>query len=227
MTFCRLLLPLFLVAVSAAASEQNTTSAQTRERLKARLAEEAARKPAAATPAPKAAVSAPAPAATSQSPAPASQPLAEQNPILASPAPASPAARAAAAESDKEAKAKARAEPPTMMPKMEVRRSRITELDRQLAKQEKEIEREKKNTKPTEVDKALNDSKIARPLAIFGGESAEFRQRVASERVGLMEDEKDLIEAIARAKTKEEKASLQRQLDLVRAQRRELDRSLR
>ena len=78
-----------------------------------------------------------------------------------------------------------------------------------------------------EVDLALNDSKIAKPLSIFGGESAQFRQRVASERVELMESEKDLIEAIARAKTKQEKEELQKQLDELRKFRRELEKSLK
>ena len=77
------------------------------------------------------------------------------------------------------------------------------------------------------MDSALNDSKITRPLAIFGGDSAQFRQRVASERVQLMEAEKDVMEAIARAKTKPEKAELQKQLDELRTMRRELDKSLR
>ena len=93
--------------------------------------------------------------------------------------------------------------------------------------EEQDIAREKKNTKPSEVDKELNDSKIAKPLAIFGGESTQFRQRVSNERVSLMEDEKDLIEAIAHAKTKADNAELQKQLDALRAERRELEKALR
>jgi sensor histidine kinase regulating citrate/malate metabolism len=42
-----------------------------------------------------------------------------------------------------------------------------------------------------------------------------------------MEAEKDLIEAIAHARTKEEKAELQKQLDELKAMRRQLDKSLR
>ncbi|MGH7944539.1 MAG: hypothetical protein ACREH8_19085 [Opitutaceae bacterium] len=118
-------------------------------------------------------------------------------------------------------------EPPTVLPKVEVKKGRITELDQQLAKQEQAIARERKNLKTSEVDAALNDTKIARPLSIFGGESSQFRKRVASERVELMEAEKDLIEAIARAKTKAGKQELQKQLDELKAFRRELDKSLR
>jgi hypothetical protein len=128
----------------------------------------------------------------------------------------------------KETVTKAAPQPPaTVLPKVEVKRDRITVLDQKLAKQEEDIAREKKNTQPSEVDLALNDSKIAKPLSIFGGESAQFRKRVASERVELMEAEKDIIEAIARAKTKKEKEELQKQLDELRAVRRELEKTAR
>jgi len=145
--------------------------------------------------------------------------------------PASPAAATTPAATPATTAAPSRKEtsrePATVLPKVEVRKSRITVLDQQLAKQEEDIARERKNLKPSEVDLALNDAKIAQPLAIFGGESTQFRQRVASERVQLMEAEKDIIEAIARARTKEEKAELQKQLDEIRSFRRELDKTLR
>ncbi len=127
----------------------------------------------------------------------------------------------------KDAVAAAKQLPPTVLPKVEVKKGRITVLDQQLAQQDEAIAREKKNLKSSEVDLALNDSKIAQPLAIFGGDSAQFRKRVASERVELMEAEKDVMEAIARSKTKKEKDDLQKQLDELRAMRRELDKSLR
>lgn len=123
--------------------------------------------------------------------------------------------------------ARAAATPPTVLPKMEIRNSRITELDQQVAKQEREIAREKENTKPTEVDRALNDSKVAKFLSLFGGESAGHRAGIAQERVSLMEAEKDLLEAMKTARTKEEKAELQKQLDELKAFRRELEKSLR
>lgn len=150
---------------------------------------------------------------------PAPEPAGDTNPLLARPAPA--------ATTSTSSTPAAKAEPATVLPKVEVRKDRITKLDQQLAKQDQDIAREKKNTKPSELDKALNDDKIAKPLAIFGGESTQYRKQVASERVSLMEDEKDLIEAIAHAKTKEEKAELQKQLDFVRQERRELEQSLR
>ncbi len=125
------------------------------------------------------------------------------------------------------ANASAAKEQATVLPKVEVRRERITELDVQIAKQEQDIARERKHTKTSELDGALNDAKIARPLSIFGGDSTQFRKGVASERVSLMEAEKDLLEAMKTAKTKEEKASLQKQLDEIRAMRRELDKTMR
>ncbi|MEX2044758.1 MAG: hypothetical protein WD941_05340 [Opitutus sp.] len=117
--------------------------------------------------------------------------------------------------------------PPVVLPQVDVRNARITGLDQQLASQEKAIARERKNIAATEGDKALNDMRIAKPLAIFGGESTQFRQHVATERVELMEAEKDLIEAIAHARTPGEKAELQKQLNELKAMRRELDRTLR
>jgi hypothetical protein len=173
--------------------------------LKARIAEDA--KKAEKNAAPKQAAS-----TTGSSPA---------SPSAATP-PASPPATTAAPSRQKAPK-----EPATVLPKVEVKKSRITVLDQQLAKQEADIARERKNLKASEVDLALNDAKVAQPLAIFGGESAQFRQRVASERVQLMEAEKDIIEAIARARTKDERAELQKQLDEIRAFRRELDKTLR
>ena len=140
---------------------------------------------------------------------------ADQNPLLA------PGARIT--DSDSTKKGQKGAEPATMLPKMDVRSGRITKLDQQIAKQNQDIRREREYTKPTELDKALNNPKLAKPLAIFGGESDAYRSQVSRERVSLMEDEKSLLEEIALAKTKQERAELQRQVDELRAYRRQLD----
>jgi hypothetical protein len=141
---------------------------------------------------------------------------------------------AAAAKDSKPAdaaaeKAKAKAEPATVLPKVQVNRGPINNnpIDGQIIEQEKEIAHEKQAAKPTELDKALNSPKIAKPLAIFGGESSSHRSTVTSERVQIMEEERDLLEAMKAAKTKEEKAELQKQIDQLRAYRRELEKSLR
>lgn len=189
-------------------AEEPETKTNMKEVLRARMAEEAKKK---------------APAAPAPTPAPA--PGTEQKPDQPAPAAQAPAT-ATTAKEDKAA-AKPANQPATVLPKVEVKKGRITELDMQIAKQEQDIAREKKNLKPTETDLALNDAKIAKPLAIFGGESAQFRKRVASERVELMEAEKDILEAMKLARTKEEKEKLQKELDEIRAVRRDLEKSAR
>lgn len=193
-----------LTATMLHAEEAPKSSA--RELLKARVAEDAKKtEPRKAAPATNA----------GEASSPNSKPAAATSPEPKSDA--SPAAANAAAAKQS----------PTVLPKVEVKKGRITELDQKLAKQEQDIAREKKNLKSSEVDNALNDAKVARPLAIFGGDSTQFRKGVASERVELMEAEKDILEAMAHAKTKEEKAALQKQLDALKAMRRELDKTMR
>jgi len=118
-------------------------------------------------------------------------------------------------------------EPPQVLPKFEVKVAPITELDRQLDKENRESAREKQNTKPTPLDDALNGPKISHALAIFGGQSDDYRAGMAKERVRMIEDEKDLIEEIAQAKTPGEKKELQETLDAIRDMRRDLEHSLR
>jgi hypothetical protein len=122
---------------------------------------------------------------------------------------------------------KAKKQDPTMLPQVEVRRDRVTVLDVKIAEQERDIAAEKVNTHPTELDKALNDSKVTKALSFLGGESAQHRATVANERVHLMEAEKDILEAMKVARTKDEKQELQKQLDEIRTMRRELESSLR
>jgi hypothetical protein len=210
----RIVLASLLLALPALvrAADEPAGPLSAREMLRARLAEEAKAKngkPAPGTPAAAAPITETAKAIVEGT---------EKNPIVASPGNAT---------ADGATKTEAKKEPATVLPKMEVKKHRITELDQQLAKQDEAIAREKKNTKPSEMDKALNDEKIAKPLSIFGGESTQYRKQVANQRVALMEDEKDLLEAIAQAKTKEEKTQLQKQLDALRAERRELEKAMR
>ena len=185
------------------------------EVLRARLAEAAKKQ--AATPASKAAAAPAAAAKDKGTPA-----AAATTPVTAptKKSAESPPGAAAAAEKTKNEK-------PTILPKVEVQQRRITELDREMHQQELDIAREQAKTKPTEMDKALNDSKVAKALSIFGGESNAYRANVAKERVSLMEEEKDLIEAIAHAKTKEEKEELRKQLEELKAMRRMLEKSLK
>jgi hypothetical protein len=204
-----------LLATAAFAQTPATEQAEpprtsVREALRARAAEDAKKAPAAkATP----------PANPSRPATPSQAPTAT--------APAE-AATAAASDSAKPEGDKAAT---TVLPKMEVRKGKFSERDYQLAqdlhRQEQEIEREKKNLKVSETDAALNNSKVASALSVFGGESAQFRKRIAAERVELLEAEKDIIEQIAIAQKPEEKKLLQKQLDELREMRRQLDKSLR
>jgi hypothetical protein len=183
-----------------------------REALRARAAEDAKKAPTA-----KPAASAPA-----------------NRPPAASTTPAAPSAAAAAlSDSGESAVTRTEGEKPTttVLPKMEVRKGKFSERDYKLAqdlhKQDQEIEREKRNLKISETDAALNNSKVSAALSVFGGESAQYRKRVAAERLELLEAEKDIIEQIAIAQKPEEKQILQKQLDELREMRRQLDKSLR
>lgn len=206
----RLLLAFVLAVAARAADEPEAPRPSAREILRARVAEDAKKKGPAVKSAP---IQPAAKAAPAQAPATPAASTKEEAPAQPIPAPAN--------------KSTTGKEPATVLPKVEVKKERLTVLDVEIAKQEEAIARERKNVKTTEADLALNDSKIAKPLAIFGGESAQFRKRVAAERVELMEAEKDILEAMKRARTREEKAELQKQLDELRTARRELDKTLR
>lgn len=208
------LLSAFLGPAVRAADEPEPKS-HMKEVLRARADEETRKKP---LPPPRTPPPATAPAPGAAKPTPPAGPATTEPATVAEPPPA------AAAPPAQNPPAKSGGDPATVLPQVEVRKSRITELDRQLALQEQSIAREKKNTKSTETDKALNDPKISSVLSIFGGESSKHRESVAEERVKLMEAERDLIEAIAHAKTKEEKQDLQKQLDEIKTTRRELEK---
>ncbi len=119
------------------------------------------------------------------------------------------------------------AEDVTTLPSMEVRNSRITELDLQIRKLEKDITRERKKMKSSDLDQSLNDAKTAKKFSLFGGKTTEQRESVAAERVSLMEAERDILEAMKLNKTRAELALLQKQIDDLRTVRRNLDTELR
>jgi len=222
MRFSRLSLVLLsaLLVIRATAEDEDAPKSHMKEVLRARALEEAKKNPVAPA---RPAASTPAPSAKAAEPAkpdsPASAPAAANSAPAPSPAPAQAENGATPAKPEDEST--------IVLPKVEVKKDRITILDHQLHEQEKAIAREKKNVKETETDKALNDARVSKALSIFGGESASYRANIAKERVSLMDDEKDLLEAIAFAKTKEEKQELQKQLDELRALRRDLEKSLK
>lgn len=147
---------------------------------------------------------------------------------IAAKAAAAAAAAAPTATAPKDAVApaeKTKEEPAVLMEKVEVTNSRITEIDRKLHEKDVEIASEKERAKPTKLDETLNNPTLSKGLAIFGGASSEQRSAMAKERVSLMEDEREILEAMKAARTDAEKAELQDMLDEIKTMRRELDRA--
>lgn len=109
---------------------------------------------------------------------------------------ATPPAQATAAKPDaaKPAAAVVTEGPVVDLPLIVVRPERVKQLDKEIAKLEKLIVREKKKVKSTDLDRALNNSKLASAAAIFGGNSSEHLSEVAASRVSLLEAERDVVE---------------------------------
>ena len=201
----------------AVAADEPAAVPETKETVRSLMLEDAKRKAADAAKSPGAATpTKPSKDSKLAAPAPSEAPL-----------PSSSEKAAAKSADNATANTAAAAQPVAVLPTVEVKKARITVLDVQLAEQQREIAREQKLTKPTELDKALNDSKVAKALSGLGGQSADYRAGLAKERVSMMQEESDLIEAIAHAKTKPERAALQKELDELRAYRRELEQARR
>ncbi len=115
------------------------------------------------------------------------------------------------------------AEAVTTLPGLEVKGARITEIDIQIRKLEKDIAREKKKMKSSDLDKSLNDPALAKSVSLFGGKSTEQRESVAADRVNLMEAERDILEAMKQARTKADVAMYQQKIDDLKELRRNLD----
>ena len=199
-------------------AEKRTTA---KDAMRAQMIEDAKKKaPAPATPS----TAQPTPVATASAPA---KPSASSVPSASTttPPPLSPATPQAEASSPTPnlvtAPPAVPTGPATVLPKVEVNRSKLHPLARELYEKEREVAREKELTKPTELDKALNGSKVTIPL--LGGQSTASRASIASERKALLEAEADLIEEIGRARTAEQKAELRKQLEELKKIRRELD----
>ncbi|SDR65332.1 hypothetical protein [Opitutus sp. GAS368] len=109
------------------------------------------------------------------------------------------------------------------LPKVEVTSARIKAIDAELKKIDKQIAREKKNIKGTDLDKSLNSDKLAKSAAIFGGNSASHMEAVAATRVALLENEREMLERLKFPRTEEDKALIEKELENIRKTRRELD----
>lgn len=115
----------------------------------------------------------------------------------------------------------------TMMQEITVSSSRISELDLEIKKLDRKIERAKKRIKPSELDSSLNSDKTPKALLIFGGKTAGQRQAAEAERLDLMETERDILEALKHVRTRKQEQELQKQLNAFRTMQVQLDEELR
>lgn len=109
------------------------------------------------------------------------------------------------------------------LPAVQVTRSRIRQIDVTIKRIDKLIARERKHLKTSDTDLALNNDKVANKAALFGGYSTSQRIAVASERVRLLESERELLEQMKAPMTKDDFAVVEKQVELLRTTRRELD----
>lgn len=200
--------------------DDSAAKPNSKEAMKTLMLEDAKRKAA------EAAAKTPTPGPAAKADPEAKLPAALTRPVD-TPVPAVPEKSAEKKSEATAANAKAAAQPAAVLPKVEVTKPRITVLDVQLAEKQREIAREEKLAKPTELDKALNGSEVSKKLSILGGQSADYRAGNAAERVRILKEEADLLEAIAHTKDTKEKAELQKELDELRAYRRELEQTQR
>ena len=119
--------------------------------------------------------------------------------------------------------AKAANQEPIVLPTIQVTAGRIREIDKAIGRLDKQIAREKKKVKSTELDRALNNRKVATTAAIFGGNSADHLSAVAATRVSLMETERAVLEAMKRPVTEAALSALETELEQLRITRRNLD----
>ncbi len=109
------------------------------------------------------------------------------------------------------------------LPKMQVTAQRAKKIDKEIKRLDKLITREKNKIKPTDLDKTLNNEKVAKVASIFGGNSADHMSAVAASRVMLLEQERDVFEAMKRPATLDELKMMEAQIEELRTTRRNLD----
>lgn len=111
-----------------------------------------------------------------------------------------------------------------VLPKLEVLGAgRIKEIDAEIRKLDKLIVREKKKVNPGELDRTFNSPKLTRAAALFGGNDSAHLSAVAASRVALLETERDVLEAMKRPASLEARREMEKELDQLRATRRNLD----
>lgn len=154
---------------------------------------------------------------SSDRPASAPAPHASR-PVESGPAPAAKALKDGSA-----APAKPMVSPVVTLPKVEVTASRIKELDREIKRLDKAISREKKKLKAGELDRSLNNAKVAQAASIFGGNSTEHLELVAAQRLSMMETERELLVDMKQPRSLDELALFEKELARIRQMQRDLD----
>lgn len=109
------------------------------------------------------------------------------------------------------------------LPKMQVTAERAKKIDKEIKRLDKMIAREKAKVKSTDLDKVLNNEKVAHAAAIFGGNSSDYLSAVAANRVGLLQEERDVLEAMKRPATIDELKMMEAEIEQLRTTRRDLD----
>lgn len=113
------------------------------------------------------------------------------------------------------------------MPVFEVSATRRREIDVTIKRLEKQISREKKSLEKTQLDETLNNEKVAKAAALFGGKSTLQRASVAAVRIDSMEKELQLLETLRTPLTKADRTLIEQLVEDQRAYRRGLDEALR
>ncbi len=109
------------------------------------------------------------------------------------------------------------------LPTVQVTEKRVQRIDNEIKKVEKQIAREKKKLKTSDLDKAINSDQLTKGAAIFGGNSASHMIAVAATRVSLLETERNLLERLKFPRTEEDQALIEKELVSIRTTRRNLD----
>ncbi|MBI2515895.1 MAG: hypothetical protein HYV95_03165 [Opitutae bacterium] len=117
--------------------------------------------------------------------------------------------------------------PTVALPKFEVSANRLREIDLTIKKLEKLIARETKLLEKSAVDDTLNNEKVSKAAALFGGKSTVQRASVAAVRIESMEKEISLLETLRTPLTNEDRALMEKLVTDQRTYRRELDITLR
>ena len=117
--------------------------------------------------------------------------------------------------------------PMIVMPKFEVTASRLREIDATIKHLEKLVGREKQRIEKSALDDTLNDEKISRTAALFGGKSTLQRASIAAVRVESMEKEVALLENLRTPLTADDRALMEKLIQDQRTYRRDLDITLR